>query len=79
MVSEGQVVVYGLGHAQELLGMALQDRVIGQLLDCVHGIVSADVDESFDVQLVHDFEELLINLRILVDLRQLVTAGAQES
>ena len=79
VVGEGQVVVNGLGYAQELLLMSLQNRVVGQLLDGVHGIVSADVDECLNLQLVHDFEQLLINLRILMNLGQLIPAGAQES
>ena len=59
--------------------MALQDGVVGQLLDGVHRIVPADVDECLNLQLVHDFEQLLIDFRILMDLRQLIAAGAQES
>ena len=78
MVGEGQIVVDGLGHTQKLLLMPLHDGIIGQLLDGIHGIVSSDINEGFDVQLVQNLENLLVDLTVLMDLRKLEPAGAKE-
>ena len=78
VVRQSQIVVDGLRHAHEFLGLSRQDGVIGQLLDRVHGIVSADVDEALHVQLVEDLENLHVDLLVLVDGRQLVAAGAEK-
>ena len=55
--------------------MALYDGKIRKLLDRIHGIIAADIDEHLDVQLIQDAEDLLIDIRVLVDIRQLKTAG----
>ena len=78
MVGDGQVVVDGLGAADELLLRAGQQGIVKQLADGVHGIVAADVDEHFDVQLIQQFENALIDRLVLMDFGQLVAAGAQE-
>ena len=61
MVGQGEVVVNRLGHAEEALRLAGEQRVIGELLDGVHGVVAADIDEALDVQLVENIENLQRN------------------
>ena len=51
-VADGQIIVNGFRSAYELLGMSLQDRIIGQLLDGIHRVIAADIDEALNVQLL---------------------------
>ena len=78
MVCKGQVIVNGFGNAQELLAMSLDNGIIGQLLDGIHGIIAADIDKDLDVQLIQYGKYLLIKCRVLMNIRQLIPAGAQE-
>ena len=78
VVGQGEVVVDRLGHAEEALRLAGEQRVVGELLDGVHRVVAADVDEALDVELVENVEDLDVDVLILVDGGQLVAAGAQE-
>ena len=52
MVSEGQVVINGLWHAQEFLALACNNRVIRKFFDRIHRIVAADIDKSINFQLI---------------------------
>ena len=52
MISQRQVVVYGLRNADKLLGLPCQDCVIGQFFDRVHRIISTDVNKAFNIQLI---------------------------
>ncbi len=78
VIRKRQVIVNRLGHSQELLLMSLDDRIIRQFLDGVHGVVSTDIDESLNLQLVQNLENFLIDFGILMDLRQLKPAGTQK-
>jgi len=75
MVCQCQVIVYGFRNAEELLGLSCKDRIIRQFLDSIHGIISADINECINVQLIQDFENLFINCFIFMNLRKFVTAG----
>ena len=52
MVGQGQVVVNGLRNAHELLGLPRQNCIIRQFFDRVHGIISADINKAFNIQLI---------------------------
>src|SRR5699024_5550314 len=74
VVCECQIVVDRLGTSDETCGMTGDDGIVRQLLDRVHGIISADIDKSFDIQFVEDIENLVIYFSVLMDFRQFVTA-----
>ena len=78
MVGQRQIIVNGLGHAQEFLGLSGKDRVVGKLFDGIHGVVSADIDKRFDIEFIEDLEDLLIDALVLVDLRQFEPAGSKK-
>ena len=78
MVGDGQIVVDGLRAADKLLFCTGQQCIVGKLADGIHGVISADIDEDLNLQLVQKLEDSFVNFLILVDLRQLVAAGAQE-
>ena len=78
MIGQRQIVVNRLGTADEPLRITLDNRIVGKLFDRIHGIVSANIDEGFDFQLLQDFENLLIYFRILVNFRQLIPAGTEK-
>ena len=79
MICDRQIVVNGLGAADELLSCACQKGIVRELLDGIHGIIAADVNEYFDIQLVQKGKDLLIDGLVLMNARQLITAGAQVS
>ena len=78
MISQGQIIVNGLRTADETCRMTCYDRVVRKFLDRVHRVISADVDESLDVQFIQDTEYFFVNFFVLMDLRQFVAAGAEE-
>ena len=78
VVGHRKVVVDGFRDTDEFLVFSVHRGIVGQLLDGVHGVVTADVQEVFDVVLLHKEEHLLIGGFVAFDLRQLVTAGAEE-
>ena len=69
VIGQSQIVVNGLGNADELCGIALYNGVIGKLFDGVHGVVAADVNKALDLQLVQDPKDLFKNFRIFMDFR----------
>ena len=78
MVRKGQVIVNGFGNTQELLAMSLDNGIIRQLLDGIHGIIASDIDKDLNIQLIQYGKYFFIKCRILMDIRQLITAGTQE-
>ena len=73
-----QVVVNGLGNADEADGTVHKSGVPGQLAHRVHGVVSSYIKEVADIQLLKASEQLRVHWVVQV-LRQLVAAGAQVS
>ena len=78
MVGAVQVVVDGLGHTDDVAGVAHPLHILADLVAGVHGIVAADIKEPADVHLLEFLKKLRIN-RILQGFRKLVTAGAKVS
>ncbi len=54
--------------------MTFYNRIIRQFLNCIHGVISTDIDKRLNVKFVKDIENLVINIRILMNLRQFVAA-----
>ena len=79
MIGECKVVINGLGASYESDGGSGDDRIIGKLLDGIHRIVSADVDEAVDLELIEHLEDLLVKFLVLIDIGELITAGSQIS
>ena len=79
MVGDHQVIVDGLGHAHKADVAADVCAVVGQLADGVHRVVTADVEEVADVQLLQDLKQLDVDGLTLggVPVGQLVAAGTQ--
>ena len=78
MVGTGQIVVDGFWHTHEADVAADQVAVIRELLNGVHGIISADVKESFDLELLKEGEDLLVNFVIFLDFGEFVAAAPEE-
>ena len=77
MIGQAQVVVDGLGHADEPHRTAHPVTVAGQLGDGVHGVVAADVEHRADVVLVKQGEQLDKRGGIGIRVRQFEPAAAQ--
>ena len=78
VVRQRQVIVNGLRASDKAGRMSGHDSVVGKLLDRVHRVISADVNKGFDIQLVKDRKDFLIDSLVLMDLRQLKAAGPKE-
>ena len=78
VVGEHKVVVDGLGHAHEADAGAHRAAVPRQLVDGVHAVIAADIEEPLDVQLFEDREQLFVDLFVLLRRGQLIAAAPQE-
>ena len=78
VVGDGEVVVDGLGYADDSDLRALADKIGRELNDCVHGIVAADIEEGLDAVLLEAAEDLFVYLGVLLPRGELVAAGAQD-
>ena len=78
VVGELQVVVDGLRDAHEADVAADPRAVAAELVDGVHAVVAADVEEVLDVVLLQQVEDFAEGGVILLGLGQAVAAGAQE-
>ena len=79
MVGQHQVVVDGLGHADEA-DLAVDGLAVGaQLGDRVHRVVAADVEHRADVVLPEQLKQLHKRLLVNDGVGQLVAAAAQEA
>ena len=71
---EGKVVVNRLRASDEAGAEPGHNRVVGQLFDGVHGIISADVNKRLNIQFLQDRKDLVVNRPVFVDLREFVPA-----
>ena len=55
--------------------MSLDNGIIGQLLDGIHGVIASDIDKDLNIQLIQYGKYLLIKCRVLMNIRQLIPAG----
>ena len=78
MIGKCKVIVNGLRNTKEFLGLSGNDGIIRQLLDGIHGIISADVDKCIDFQFVQNIKDFLIDSSVFVDFRKLITAGTKK-
>ena len=79
MVCHGEVIVNCLRHSHKS-DIASDLFAVGrQLVDGVHGIISADVEEVSDIHIIEFFEYIFIHglCAFCIQLRQLVTAASQ--
>ena len=79
VVGDHQVVVDGLGHTHKADVALDAFAVLSQLADGVHGVVAADVEEVADVQLFQNGEQLFVDGLVLMPVRQLIAAAAEEA
>ena len=75
MVGDHEVVVDGLRDAHEALVDVVLARPFGQGVDGVHGVVAADIEQDFDVMLVHDLDKAQVVC--VVAALELIAARAQ--
>ena len=78
MIGKCKVIVNGLRNTKEFLGLSGNDSIIRQLLDSIHGIISANVDKCIDLQFVQNIKDFLIDSSVFMDFRKLITAGTQK-
>lgn len=76
MIGEDQVIVNGLGNADETDVAADGGCVPGQAAHRIHGVIAADIKYISDIQFLKFFKKLAVN-RILQIRRKTVTAGTQ--
>ena len=78
VVGAVEVIVNGLGHADDAARIAHGLHVLGDFVACVHGVVAAVVEEIAHIILAENFpENTAVVGVILAGLSQLVAAGAQ--
>ena len=77
VVRAGQVVVDGLGHPDDVAGVAHLLHVLADLVAGVHGVVAAVVEEVAHVVLLEDLQDAAVVGVVLVRVGQLIPAGAQ--
>lgn len=77
MVGAEEVVVNGLGHADDIAVVALPLHELADLVAGVHAVVAAVVEEKADVVLLEDLEEPLVVGGILVVILELVSGRAE--
>ena len=77
VVGAVQVVVDGLGHADDAALIAGLLHVLGDLVAGVHGVVAAVIEKVANVVFFEDLQDTLIISIVLVGVGQLVAAGAQ--
>ena len=76
MVGEDQIVVDRLRNSDEFHVTADLLRVAGELVDGIHGVVSADIEEVTDVHLTEIVKDRRIDFTLEV-CRKLIAAGAE--
>ena len=79
MVGQSQIVVDRLRASDKFDIAACQKRIIRKLFDGIHRIISADIDKCFNIKLIQQRKNLIIDRFILVDLRKFIAAGPQKS
>ena len=79
MVRKSQVVVNGLRASDKTGRVSRHNSVVGKFLDGVHGVISTDIDKRLNIQLVENRKNFLVHRFILMNLRQFVAAGSEES
>ena len=77
VVGAVEVIVNGLGHADDAARIAHGLHVLGDFVACVHGVVAAVVEEIAHIILAENFENTAVVGVILAGISQLVAAGAQ--
>ena len=77
-VGYGKVVVYRLGNAHKLYGAVYLFAVVGQLLNSVHRIVAADIEECVYFEFFEYREDLFVRVLVALNIGQFVAAGAEE-
>ena len=77
MVGDAEVVVNGLGDADDPDADLLLPEIRGKLLHGVHGVIAADVEESADLPLLQRIRDLPVDGIVLVPVRQLIAAGTE--
>ena len=79
MVCGRQVIVNGLWNAHKADSAAVEQGIVGKLLNGVHGVIAADIEKVLYLQLVQNGKYLIVYLPVITNLRQLETAGTQIS
>ena len=78
MVGDAQIVINGLGNTDDLYVQADLLKIGGQLLDGIHGVIAADVEKRPDFAAFQHCGNLFIVAAVLVIIRQLIAAGAED-
>ena len=78
MIGHRQIIVNGFGNSHKANPAAVKQGIIGKFLNGIHGVISPDIEEIFNLQFVQDLKDLVVKLGSVLDLRQLVTAGTQK-
>ena len=76
VVGYRQVIVDCLGNAHETLRLVMSSRIIGQHLYGIHGVISACIEQTLNIMLLHDLKYLLVYFFMSFNLRHFETAGA---
>ena len=77
MVGFGNIVVDGLGYADDLYVDALRCEIAVELHYGIHRVISADVEERFDIMAVECVEYLNIAFLVLLKIFQLEAARTE--
>ena len=78
VIGNRKVIVDGLRNAHEQLLLAVLLRIVAQHLYGIHGVIAACIEQGINVMLLHDLEDVLVNILVSLNLGHLEAAGAQE-
>ena len=79
VVCQWEVIIDCFRNSHEFLWFIFLCGIIGKHLDSVHGIISTDIEEIFNVVFFHDFKHFIVYFFISLNLWKLITAGAEKS
>ena len=74
MVCNRKIVVDRLRNTHESLRFVMSSRIVGKHLYGIHRIVSACIEQAFDIMFLHDLKNFLIYIFMSFDLGHFKTA-----
>ena len=77
VVGDTKIVVDSFRYADDLDIKTVLGKVFGELVDCIHGIVAAYVEESPYLTLFERIYDLLVDRVVILPVRELISARTE--
>ena len=78
VIGNRKVIIDGLRNTHKSLLFALHRRIIGKHLHRIHRVISADVEQDFDIVFLKNLEDFIVDFFVAFDFRKFITAGSKE-